>query len=202
MIVGERITKKYGKQFIFKDYDFIVDTKEFVCFSGKSGAGKTTLLNIIGLIEPIDAGKIIIDEREYFTNKERLEYYRTKVGFIFQNYALVEGKTVIDNLKMVREEDRTDISISDALYMVGLPRYENKKIYTLSGGEQQRIAIARLLVKKCEIILADEPTGSLDDYNSAIVMDLIKGLNKSGKTVIIVSHDEKVVNLCDRVIRI
>jgi putative ABC transport system ATP-binding protein len=200
VIEGKNLCKSFGEKEIFNNFSFMIDDAEFVCFSGASGKGKTTLLNMIGMIESPTSGKIVIDSHEIRTNKEKLNYYRTKVGFVFQNFALVEGKTVEENLALVRKTDREPISIDEALDKVGIYNKMSEKVYTLSGGEQQRVALARLFIKKCDIILADEPTGSLDSSNASIVIDILKALNEQGKTIVLVTHDNKLKCLCDRVI--
>ncbi|ETK00008.1 putative bacteriocin ABC transporter [Eubacterium nodatum ATCC 33099] len=202
MIIGENITKSFGNKILFKDFNFHIEGGEFVCFSGESGAGKTTLLNIIGLLEPIDSGKLLINGREYKTNKDKRKFYAEEVGFLFQNFALLENKTVEQNLKIVKAKGNLSYRIDESLKIVGLTDKMNNKVYTLSGGEQQRIALARLILKPCNIILADEPTGSLDKRNAELVIGLLKKINSMGKTVIIVSHDEYVKNSADRIIEL
>lgn len=202
MIIGENITKSFGNKILFKDFNFHIEGGEFVCFSGESGAGKTTLLNIIGLLEPIDSGKLLINDREYKTNKDKRKFYAEEVGFLFQNFALLENKTVEQNLKIVKAKGDLSYRIDESLKIVGLTDKMNNKVYTLSGGEQQRIALARLILKPCNIILADEPTGSLDKRNAELVIGLLKKINSMGKTVIIVSHDEYVKNSADRIIEL
>lgn len=202
MIIGENITKSFGNKILFKDFNFHIEGGEFVCFSGESGAGKTTLLNIIGLLEPIDSGKLLINGREHKTNKDKRKFYAEEVGFLFQNFALLENKTVEQNLKIVKAKGDLSYRIDESLKIVGLTDKMNNKVYTLSGGEQQRIALARLILKPCNIILADEPTGSLDKRNAELVIGLLKKINSMGKTVIIVSHDEYVKNSADRIIEL
>lgn len=202
MITGKNIVKKFDDLILFNNFNFKIDKGEFVCFSGVSGKGKTTLLNIIGLIENYDDGELIIDNVSNFTNKQKLNYYRNKVGFLFQNFALMDQKTVKENLEIVNRKCRTDYTIEEALEIVGLEDKLQNKVYTLSGGEQQRVGLARLFLKKCDIILADEPTGSLDYGNAVMVMELLKKLNCDGKTIIMVSHDKEFIKMADRVIEI
>lgn len=202
MIEGINICKSFGEREIFHNFSFEIGDSDFVCFSGVSGKGKTTLLNMIGMIESPTSGKIIVDGHEIRTYKDKLDYYRTKVGFVFQNFALVEGKTVKENLSLVRKKDRQSISFDEALDKVGIRNKMHEKIYTLSGGEQQRVALSRLFIKKCDIILADEPTGSLDSGNASIVVDILKALNEQGKTVVLVTHDSTLKGLCNRVIEL
>lgn len=203
MIEGINICKKFGEHVIFDNFNFKINTGEFVCFAGKSGAGKTTLLHIIGLIENIDAGQLLIDDRAIVKNKDRQRYYQKKAGFLFQNFALIEGKTVKQNLELIRKNDRVpEYTVETVLEKVGMEKKVDKKVYTLSGGEQQRIALARLFLKQCDIVLADEPTGSLDKENAQKVIDLLKELHKEGKTIILVTHDEGIKNQSERVINL
>lgn len=202
MIEGKNITKKFNDLILFDKFNFTIKDGDFVCFSGASGAGKTTLLNIIGLLEPIDSGELVINGVKYTNNKQKLEYYRSQVGFLFQNFALIENKTVEQNLQIISKKNRTNYTIKNALEKVGLQDKLYNKIYTLSGGEQQRIALARLFLKRCNIILADEPTGSLDAKNAQIVMHSLIDLNKQGKTIIIVTHDETIKAMARKVIEL
>ena len=197
-IVG--LTKSFGDHVIFDNLSFEIADGEFVVFSGKSGCGKTTMLNLIGGIDTPDSGQIIVDGTDITKQKNRIEYFRTKVSFLFQNFALIENKTVEENLKMVKPHSRTEVTIEQALKKVGLEDKLNAKVYTLSGGEQQRVALARIMIKQCSIILADEPTGSLDAENAGIVMDILTELNKQGKTVILVTHDETLKGRGSRII--
>ena len=171
-------------------------------FSGPSGCGKTTLLNMIGAIEKIDIGEITVNGIDIKNKRNHLNYFRTKIGFLFQNFALVDNKTVKENLKLIRKDCKTNLSIEEALRIVGLNEKLNKKVYTLSGGEQQRVALARLMLKKCDIILADEPTGSLDKNNADTVLSILKKLNKQGKTIILVTHDEEIKKQGSRVVNL
>ncbi|MNW45227.1 Glutamine transport ATP-binding protein GlnQ [compost metagenome] len=203
MITIENLSKSFDDKSLFTNFNLVIETGDFVIFSGPSGCGKTTLLNMIGAIENIDKGTIRIDDIDIKNKKNHLKYFRTKVGFLFQNFALVDNKTVKDNLGLIRKDSKTDLSITEALEIVGLKDKLNKKVYTLSGGEQQRVALARLMLKKCDIILADEPTGSLDKDNAEVVLNILKKFNQDGKTIILVTHDEqikkqgnKVINLC------
>ncbi|WP_243291891.1 ATP-binding cassette domain-containing protein [Bacillus sp. FJAT-47783] len=192
MIEIKNLTKKFDDKILFSNFNLTIDDGSFVIFSGPSGCGKTTLLNMIGAIEKIDAGDIIVDGIDIKNKRNHLNYFRTKIGFLFQNFALIDGKTVKENLKLIRKDCKTELSIEEALSIVGLENKLNKKVYTLSGGEQQRVALARLMLKKCDIILADEPTGSLDKNNANIVLRILKQLNEQGKTIILVTHDEEI----------
>ena len=202
MIELKNVTKTFGEKVVFSGVTFKINNGEFVVFSGKSGCGKSTMLSLIGGIEKVTKGSIIVDGEDITQQKNRIRYFSSKVGFLFQNFALSENKTVKQNLEMVNKKNRTDISIEEALERVGLSDKINEPVYTLSGGEQQRVALARLMIKKCDIILADEPTGSLDKDNARVVIDILKKFSEDGKTVIMVTHDEELKQVGDRVINL
>lgn len=192
MIELNNVCKKFGDHTIFENYNLKIDDGEFIILSGDSGCGKTTLLNIIGGLEKPDDGKVFVDGMDVYNRKNQLELYRHVYGFLFQNFGLIENKTVRENLSIFKKSATSGVSIEDALSYVGLGEKCDSTVYELSGGEQQRVALARLLIKKCSIILADEPTGSLDKNNAQTVLSLLDDLNKDGKTIVLVTHDEKI----------
>lgn len=199
MIEGILLNKRFGEKVLFQDFSFMINDGEMVCFSGKSGAGKTTLLHMIGMIEPFDSGQLLINGKVCKTKREKRMFFRKEVGFLFQNFALIENKTVRENLELVHHKYRTDFSVEEALDIVMLLDKIDQKVFTLSGGEQQRVALARLYLKQCRIILADEPTGSLDSENAEKVVETLMAFNRQGKTVIVVTHDESIKNRMDKV---
>ena len=192
MIELKNVCKKFGDHVIFENYNLKIDDGEFIILSGDSGCGKTTLLNIIGGLEKPDDGKVLVNGLDVYNKKNQLELYRHVYGFLFQNFGLIENKTVRENLSIFKKSALSGVSIDEALSYVGLSGKSDSVVYELSGGEQQRIALARLLIKKCSIILADEPTGSLDKNNAETVLSLLDGLNRDGKTIVLVTHDEKI----------
>ncbi len=196
------VSKAFGERVLYRDLHLTIHDGEFVVLTGASGCGKTTLLDMIGGIEPLDAGSILVDGMDISKRKNRLIYFQTKLGMLFQNFALIETMSVRKNLELIQKRSRSEISIEEALHRVGMEEYLEKQVCTLSGGEQQRIALARLMVKKCSIILADEPTGSLDAGNAAKVMSILSDLNKMGKTVVMVTHDTQYQTMGSREIAI
>lgn len=199
MIKINEICKKYDEKVLFQNYCLEIPDGSFVIIRGDSGSGKSTLLNMIGGIEYPDSGSIIVNGFDV-SKKKKQKYFSEVVGFLFQNFALLENKTVLENLNLIKKTGRTGVSIDEALKRVGLEKEKNKKVYKLSGGEQQRVALARLMIKKCSVLLADEPTGSLDKKNSEIVMKILHDLNRQGKTVIVVTHDDDIIEKEDMVI--
>lgn len=202
MIKIEKINKAFGNHIIFENFSLEIKKNEFVVFTGPSGCGKTTLLNMIGGIEKVDSGKIIVNDFELTKFKNMQYYFQKYVGFLFQNFSLIENKTVEENLNLITKRSRSGISIEDALNKVGLKGKEKQKIFSMSGGEQQRVALARLMLKECCLILADEPTASLDKDNALMVMDILKSFTKLNKNIIMVTHNEKLIDSSMRKIEI
>ena len=194
MIKIEHLNKSFSDVVLFKDFNLEIKDGDFVVFSGISGCGKTTLLNMIGSLESYDSGKITVNGLDIGIKRNQRKYLREEVGFVFQNFALVEEKTVKENLKLINRKNGSGMEMEEALEKVGLLSKINTKVYSLSGGEQQRVALARVLMKRCSIVLCDEPTGSLDRANGDAVIDIIKGMHRNGKTIVMVTHDEKYKN--------
>lgn len=207
LISLNKINKYYGSKTIFKDFSFEVFKKEKILIMGPSGAGKSTLLNILGTLEKVDSGETVHFSHKNVRpqSKKSIILLREKISYLFQNYALIDNETVEDNLKIAlkfsKAKDKNKV-IDDALEKVGLEGYRDRMIYSLSGGEQQRVSLARLLIKPSEIILADEPTGNLDDKNAQAIMNILNEINLSGKSIVMVSHDKRFVNDFDRLINL
>jgi len=200
----KNLTKCFGDVCLFKNLSFEITKNEMSCLFGKSGCGKTTLLNILGGIENYDSGTIIYDGKT-ITKRRKIEYLSKEFGFIFQNFGLLDNETVYDNFMIIKKvrrkkNEERDFIISTSLKKVGLEGFEKKVVCTLSGGEQQRIAVAKIIAKDCNVIFADEPTASLDAGNKNIIMELLKSLKQQGKTIIIVTHDLDIKNISDKVI--
>ena len=205
IIEAKSLVKSFGSQKVLTGLSFEVQVNEMVAIMGKSGSGKSTLLNILGLLDKPDQGVLTmfgLTNIRPFSSKAS-SILRNKIGFLFQNFALIDNKTVEYNLALAlknRYKINKSLVIAEALKQVGLEGFEKKHIYQCSGGEQQRIAVARLLLKPCELVLADEPTGSLDVQNREEIVRLMCLLKESGKTVLIVTHDLEVAKKCDRTI--
>lgn len=207
MIELKNITKHYDTKTIFDYFNLIIEKNELVAIEENSGSGKSTLLNIMGLLEEVDDGEIIINHHSISNKKDALLLMRYDIGYMFQNNALVDDYTVKENPNIVLKYSRFNKkekvnAVKQALTTVGLEGYENTKIYSLSGGEAQRIAFCKLLLKKPKIVLCDEPTGSLDETNTKMMMNLLLEYHHNGTTVVIVTHDLDVAKLCERVIHI
>lgn len=200
----KNVNKSYGDKNVLNNLSIKIEEGTFNVIMGASGSGKSTILNIIGLLDKATSGDVILfgqkNMRPFSMKAEQM--LKNKIGYLFQNFALIENETVANNLKLALENVKGNKKerISEALKEVGLEGYENKKIFKCSGGEQQRVAIARLLLKPCELILADEPTGSLDIKNREIVVKLLKNMQELGKTIIVVSHDSFFKEIADDVI--
>lgn len=193
------VTKKYGSKEIFTDLNLTFEAGKSYALIGGSGSGKSTLLNIIGRLEKIDSGKVLVDEQDIWKTKERT-YFKNTIGYVFQNYSLIENKTVYDNLKLLNKDKKI---ISEILEKVGLSRdYLKHKIYELSGGQAQRVAIARMLMKPRKIILADEPTGALDSEIGNEIINLLLSEAAKNNYVIIATHDPAVYSKVDVIIDI
>ena len=191
------VSKSFGSKKIFTDLNLRFESGKSYGLIGGSGSGKSTLLNIIGRLEKIDSGNVLVDKQDIWKIKERT-FFKNTVGYVFQNYSLIDNKTVYDNLKLITKDKKT---ITDVLEKVGLSSdYLHQKIYELSGGQAQRVAIARMLMKPRKIILADEPTGALDGEIGKEIIRLLLNERDEDKYVIIATHDPAVYNEVDVII--
>ena len=191
------VSKSFGSKKIFTDLNLKFESGKSYALIGGSGSGKSTLLNIIGRLEKIDSGNVLVDKQDIWKIKERT-FFKNTVGYVFQNYSLIDNKTVYDNLKLITKDKKI---ITDVLEKVGLSSdYLHQKIYELSGGQAQRVAIARMLMKPRKIILADEPTGALDGEIGKEIIRLLLNERDEDKYVIIATHDPAVYNEVDVII--
>lgn len=189
----------YGPKKALIDITLDIAKNEFVFISGPSGAGKTTLLKLLYLGEPVSEGQVLIDGINLARiPRKRIPHLRRKFGIIFQDYKLIPTKSVYDNLAMVLEaagvKNRLiQKKVKSVLRLVGMEDRLKSFPPSLSGGEQQRIAVARAVIGDPKIILADEPTGSLDDESAAVILELLRGVHIRGATVIIATHDKALM---------
>ncbi len=185
--------------------NFTVDNGEFCVVVGPSGAGKTTLLNILGGMDVCDSGKIMLDGDEVssFSKKRLTDYRRYDVGFVFQFYNLVPNLTALENVELAGEISRDPLPAADVLRSVGLEERAQNFPAQLSGGEQQRVSIARALAKNPKLLLCDEPTGALDYQTGKSILKLLwDSCRSTGKTVIVITHNSALTKMADRIIRI
>lgn len=204
------VTKKFGKRYIFQNLNLSVEDGEFIAIIGPSGCGKSTLLNMIGLLESSDSGQIKLKGKEIpkIESKGATILRRNTINYLFQSFALINDMTIYQNLFLAMNflnitNKEKDKRINEILKKVHLEEFKDEKVNTLSGGEQQRVALARTILKPGDIILADEPTGSLDSVAAEIVFNLIKDLSKQyKKTVMMVTHSKDLANKADRIINI
>ena len=190
----------YGTKKALIDITLDIFKNDFVFITGPSGAGKSTLLKLLYLAETVSEGQILVDGINLSrVPRKRIPFLRRKFGIIFQDYKLIAGRTVFDNVSLVLEaagKKRRLIQkkVRSVLRLVGMEDRQNASPPSLSGGEQQRVAVARAIIGDPKIILADEPTGSLDDDSAGIIMDLLNGVHIRGATVIIATHDKDLIN--------
>lgn len=217
MLYLKEIEKYYGKndyrQEVLKEIGIHIEEGKMVSIMGPSGSGKSTLLNILGLLDDNFSGEYRLDGEKVsdLSEKERAVLRNEKIGFVFQSFHLIKELTAFENVQMglllanvhkpfgkkwkkseIREKSK------EMLALMGLQEHLNKKASQLSGGQQQRVAIARGLVNEPKIILADEPTGALDQKNGKEIMEIFRKLNRQGKTIVIVTHDKNVASYCER----
>ena len=194
---------------VLKGIDFNVNEGELVAIMGSSGSGKSTLLNIIGMLDNYDNGSYELDNILIKDLDEtKAANYRNKfLGFVFQSFNLINYKSAVENVILplyyqgIKRREREKIAL-EYLDNVGLKNWASHLPSELSGGQKQRVAIARAMVSKPKVLLADEPTGALDSKTSAEVMSLIQEINNSGKTILVVTHEEDIAKMCKRVVRL
>lgn len=206
------LSKKYiseaGEQTVLDGLDFTVKDGEFVAVIGDSGSGKTTLLNMLGALDLPTGGEIKIAGQSLnkLKEKELVEFRRKHIGFIFQDYNLIEELTVYENVLFSAKLKKLAVNketVEKLLVLLKLAEKKNKFPSQLSGGEKQRVAILRSVVGMPDIILADEPTGNLDEENTKAVIKLLKFFNKKyGVTILMVTHNNQLTRICDKVVRV
>jgi len=202
----KNVTKSYGNVHALKDFNLSVAPGEWVSIMGPSGSGKSTMLNIIGCMDKPTSGSVSIDGIEVTarSNKELTEVRREKIGLVFQQFHLIPHLTALENVMVAQYyHSLTDEQEAlKALERVGLAQRAKHLPSQLSGGEQQRVCIARALINYPALILADEPTGNLDEDNEKLVIELFQELHREGHTIVMVTHDNEVGELAQRRVRL
>jgi len=194
---------------VLKGINFKVQEGELVAIMGSSGSGKSTLLNILGMLDVSDEGEYLLDKIEIknLDETKAAKYRNQFLGFVFQSFNLINYKNAIENVALplyyrgVSRRERQDSAL-EYLEKVGLKNWAKHLPSELSGGQKQRVAIARALVSKPKVLLADEPTGALDSKTSNEVMALIQKINNEGKTILVVTHEQDIANMCKRVVKL
>jgi len=198
----EHLEKRFGEVLALDGVDFDVESGEWIAIMGPSGSGKTTLINILGGLDHPTGGRVEVDGADISNLAEGdLTRYRSeKIGFVFQQFHLVPYLTAVENVMLAQyfHSITDEKEAAEALQRVGLGDRLDHVPAQLSGGEQQRVAIARALINHPKLILADEPTGNLDEANESVVLDLFRQLHAAGHTILIVTHSQPIGNLADR----
>lgn len=205
----KNVSKSYNledkKVYAIKDISFTIDEGEFVVILGPSGAGKSTILNLLGGMDFATSGDIFINNENIasFNDDKLTEYRAENVGFVFQFYNLIPTLTALENVALIKDVVKNPLDPSKVLSSVGLENHANKFPSQLSGGEQQRVSIARAICKNPTMLLCDEPTGALDSETGVVILSLLQEMCiKNKKTVIIVTHNAAVAQAADKVIKI
>ena len=202
LVKVEQLEKRYGDVRALDRVSFEVEAGEWIAIMGPSGSGKTTLINILGGLDRPSAGLAVVDGMEIgnLGERELTRYRADKIGFVFQQFHLVPYLPALENVMLAQyfHSITDEKEAAEALGRVGLSDRLNHVPAELSGGEQQRVAIARALINQPKLLLADEPTGNLDEANEAIVLKLLHELNESGHTILVVTHSQAIGNLADR----
>ena len=208
MIELQHIWKQFGSRIIFSDLNLNFQSGMVYALIGDSGCGKTTLLNMLAKLETFDKGEVVYKGKS-LTSLKNEEFYRNELGYLFQNFGLLESQTIRENLelgligKKQNKKQEKEKLLLQALQAVRLDYLSlNQKIYELSGGEAQRVALAKIILKDPPLILADEPTASLDPKNSKEIMEILLELRNANRTIIIATHNPSIWKMADQVIHL
>ena len=202
----KNVTKRYGSLYALDKVNLSIDKGEWIAIMGPSGSGKSTMMNIISCMDKPTDGQVFFDGRDITrdSRKKLTEFHRDKIGLVFQQFHLINYLNAVENVMVAQyyHSMPDEKEALEALERVGLKDRAKHLPSQLSGGEQQRVCIARALINSPELILADEPTGNLDEANENIVLDLFRQLHKDGTSLIVVTHDPEVGEVAERVVRL
>ncbi len=209
MIVLKTVSKVYAlgdiETHALKNVDLTIKEGEFLMVLGPSGSGKSTMLNLMGALDIPSKGSVMVDSEAItaYSEKQRTVFRREKLGFVFQDYNLLQSLTAKENVILTARLSKNPMDIEDVFEKVGLKKHMDKYPHELSGGEQQRLSIARALVKNPKVLFCDEPTGSLDENTAKDVLNVLLTLNKSYKmTIVLITHNQSLSTIASRIIRL
>ncbi len=203
IIKTQKIGIEISGKTIFSNISLEINPNEMIAITGPSGSGKTTLLNCLGLIQSVNSGDILIENQNAskWKEKEKTSFWKDKAAFIYQDYGIIEDENISYNVTLNKQQAKAKI-VEEVLHTVGLGGRGQEMAAVLSGGEKQRLGVARAIYKKASIIYADEPTASLDQMNREVIINLLRKCSENGASVIIATHDERLVSVCDRSINL
>lgn len=200
-IKADNVSLSINGRRILSNVTLLAEGGKMTALSGKSGSGKTTLLNCLGLILPVDSGEVLVDNTDAtrWREAQRAAFWRKSASFIYQDYGIIDDESVSFNVSL-RKIGSNQRQINEVLKTVGLSSREKERAMVLSGGEKQRLGIARAIYKNASVIFADEPTASLDEANRNLVISLLRECANRGVAVILATHDERLVKECEEVV--
>lgn len=200
LISMKNICKSYDRD-VLVDLNFEVNKGEFIVIVGKSGVGKTTLFNLVSRIEKTDHGYYMFDGENVDDSTNTALFRQRNIGFVFQNYLLLDKNSVIENITLsfqYKEYDYNENRVDEVILKLGIEKIKNQIVNTLSGGEKQRVAIARAIVSRPKILICDEPTGNLDESNALAVFKMLMNYNNEGNTVLVITHDHRILKYANK----
>lgn len=197
-ITGKNLAFRIKEHTIFEQVSLQCDPGTLTALTGPSGCGKTSLLNVLGLLAPASSGEVYIDEvpTSGWKDKQRSQFWQQRAAFIYQDYGIIDDETVAYNVTL-RPQAKTRGDVKAVLAQVGLQDRITEIASVLSGGEKQRLGVARAIFKQADVLFADEPTASLDEDNRRLIMELLRQRADTGVTVIIATHDQELIDFCD-----
>lgn len=197
-ITGKNLAFRIKEHTIFEQVSLQCDPGTLTALTGPSGCGKTSLLNVLGLLAPASSGEVYIDQvpTSGWKDKQRSQFWQQRAAFIYQDYGIIDDETVAYNVTL-RPQAKTRGDVKAVLTQVGLQDRITEIASVLSGGEKQRLGVARAIFKQADVLFADEPTASLDEDNRRLIMELLRERADTGVTVIIATHDQELIDFCD-----